>query len=109
MKALVTGHHGYIGSVMTQVLTVAWHEVTGLDTFLHEAADFGPDAPAVSTIRKDIRDVEAEDLRGSMPSSIWPPCSTTRLDAWTNLAPPPPSRRGRSSPSRAMEAARRCK
>jgi len=64
MKVLVTGHHGYIGSVMTQVLTDGGHDVTGLDTYLYDGADFGPDAPAVPSIRKDIRDVEPDDLRG---------------------------------------------
>ncbi len=64
MKVLVTGHHGYIGSVMTEVLAHAGHEVTGLDTYLYEGSDFGPDAPAVASIRKDIRDVEPGDLRG---------------------------------------------
>src|SRR3954464_5116659 len=64
MKVLVTGHHGYIGSGMTQVLTAAGHDVTGLDTYLYEGADFGPDAPAVPAIAKDIRDVEEADLRG---------------------------------------------
>jgi nucleoside-diphosphate-sugar epimerase len=49
---------------MTQVLTSAGHEVTGLDTYLYEGCDFGPDGPAVPSIRKDIRDVEAADLRG---------------------------------------------
>jgi nucleoside-diphosphate-sugar epimerase len=64
MKVLVTGHHGYIGSVMTEVLTAGGHEVTGLDTYLYEGADFGPDAPIVPSLRKDIRDVEPADLRG---------------------------------------------
>jgi nucleoside-diphosphate-sugar epimerase len=49
---------------MTQVLANAGHHVTGLDTCLYEGADFGPDVPAVRSIRKDIRDVEAADLRG---------------------------------------------
>ncbi len=64
MKVLVTGHHGYIGSVMTRVLGDAGHSVTGLDTYLYEGCDFGPDAPAVPSIRKDFRDVESADLRG---------------------------------------------
>jgi nucleoside-diphosphate-sugar epimerase len=64
MKVLVTGHHGYIGSVMTEVLGKAGHQVTGLDTYLYEGCDFGPDAPPVSAMRKDIRDVEPADLRG---------------------------------------------
>jgi nucleoside-diphosphate-sugar epimerase len=49
---------------MTQVLTEGGHDVTGLDTYLYGGADFGPDAPVVPTIHKDIRDVEPSDLRG---------------------------------------------
>ena len=64
MKVLVTGHHGYIGSVMTDVLAAGGHEITGLDTYLYEGADFGANGKPVPTIRKDIRDVEAADLRG---------------------------------------------
>jgi nucleoside-diphosphate-sugar epimerase len=64
MRVLVTGHHGYIGSVMTQVLTTAGHEVTGVDTYLYEGCDFGPDAPRVPSIRRDIRELRAEHLRG---------------------------------------------
>lgn len=64
MKVLVTGHHGYIGSVMTRVLADAGHEVTGLDVFLYEGCDFGTNAHSVSVIRKDVRDAVAEDLHG---------------------------------------------
>jgi nucleoside-diphosphate-sugar epimerase len=64
MKVLVTGHHGYIGSVMVGVLHRAGHDVNGLDTYLYEGCDFGDDGIAVPSIRKDIRDVEPADLRG---------------------------------------------
>ena len=64
MKVLVTGHHGYIGSVMTEVLQRGGHEVTGLDTYLYEGCDFGADLVTVPAIRKDIREVEPADLRG---------------------------------------------
>ena len=64
MKVLVTGHDGYIGSVMTGVLTRAGHDVTGLDSYLYETCDFGEQAPKVPSIRKDIRDVVAADLQG---------------------------------------------
>ena len=64
MKVLVTGHHGYIGSVMIDVLARAGHEVTGLDTYLYEGCDFGQDLIEVPSIRKDIREVVAADLRG---------------------------------------------
>jgi nucleoside-diphosphate-sugar epimerase len=64
MKVLVTGHHGYIGSVMIDVLAAAGHDVTGVDTYLYEHCDFGSDLRRVPSIRKDIRDVEPADLRG---------------------------------------------
>jgi nucleoside-diphosphate-sugar epimerase len=64
MKILVTGHHGYIGSVMVGVLGRAGHDVTGLDTYLYEGCNFGEDSLPVPAIRKDIRDVQPADLRG---------------------------------------------
>ena len=62
MKVLVTGHNGYIGSVMVDVLTRGGHDVTGLDTYLYEGCNFGPDRRTVPSIRKDIRDVTPADL-----------------------------------------------
>ena len=35
MRVLVTGHLGYLGSVLTPLLTDAGHQVTGLDTGLY--------------------------------------------------------------------------
>jgi len=64
MRVLVTGHNGYIGSVMTGVLRRAGYEVVGLDNYLFEQCLFGPDAPDVPSIRKDVRDVERSDLEG---------------------------------------------
>jgi nucleoside-diphosphate-sugar epimerase len=64
MKVLVTGHNGYIGSVLTDMLLEAGHQVTGLDTYFFEACAFGADPAAVPAIRKDIRDATARDLEG---------------------------------------------
>jgi nucleoside-diphosphate-sugar epimerase len=65
MRVLVTGHHGYIGSILVGLLAEAGHEVVGLDTYLYEECDFGEDrAPAVPAIRKDVRDVASCDLEG---------------------------------------------
>ena len=47
MKVLLTGHHGFIGSVLVPRLIAAGHEVVGLDTFYYEGCDFGPDASAM--------------------------------------------------------------
>jgi nucleoside-diphosphate-sugar epimerase len=64
MKVLLTGHHGYIGSVMAGVLREAGHDVTGLDSYLYEGCDFGRDGQSVPSICKDVRDVGPADLRG---------------------------------------------
>lgn len=66
MRVLVTGHNGYVGAVMTPMLIAAGHEIVGLDTNLYEGATFGPEnrPQEISTIHKDIRDVEAADLAG---------------------------------------------
>jgi nucleoside-diphosphate-sugar epimerase len=64
MKVVVTGHNGYIGTVMVDVLAKAGHDVTGLDTFYYEDCKFGSDRRTVPAIRKDLRDVTPDDLRG---------------------------------------------
>jgi nucleoside-diphosphate-sugar epimerase len=64
MRILLTGHRGYIGSVMVPVLRKAGHEVVGLDSDYYEACTFGDGLPKVPEIRKDIRDVERKDLEG---------------------------------------------
>lgn len=63
-RVLVTGHNGYIGSVLTSLLADAGHEVRGLDSYLFERCAFGPDAPPVESIHRDIRDVTSADLDG---------------------------------------------
>ena len=66
MKVLVTGHRGYIGTVMVPMLLEAGHAVTGLDSDLYERCSFdaGGRIAAVPSLRKDIRDVAPSDLRG---------------------------------------------
>ncbi len=64
MRVLVTGHNGYIGSVMLPVLDAAGHTLTGLDTFLAEACRLTADSTPVPALRLDIRDVRVADLVG---------------------------------------------
>ncbi len=64
MKVLITGHTGYIGSVMTRQFLEAGHEVTGFDLGFFEDCLLGPAPRAVPGIRKDLRDVEPSDLEG---------------------------------------------
>lgn len=64
MRILVTGHKGYIGTVLVPMLLQEGHEVVGLDSDLYERCDFGDNDIEVPFIRKDIRDVEISDLEG---------------------------------------------
>jgi nucleoside-diphosphate-sugar epimerase len=64
MKVLVTGHHGYIGSVVAPVIAAAGHEVTGVDTFFYEGCDFVDDLAPVKALRADVRDLDVGDLAG---------------------------------------------
>jgi len=64
MRVLITGHNGYIGSVMTPLVRQAGHDVIGLDTFLFEGATFGRNGDQIDSLRMDLRDVEVDDLRG---------------------------------------------
>ena len=57
MRVLVTGHNGYIGSVMVPELRAAGHEVVGLDTFFFEDCTLTNDRESIPAIRKDIREV----------------------------------------------------
>jgi len=64
MRVLITGHNGYLGSVMAPELRSAGHEVTGLDTFFFEGCTLGDDQDATPALRKDVRDIQAADLQG---------------------------------------------
>jgi nucleoside-diphosphate-sugar epimerase len=62
----VTGHLGYIGTVMVPMLLRSGHEVIGLDSDLYERCTFaaGGSIVRVSNLRKDVRDVDRKDLQG---------------------------------------------
>jgi nucleoside-diphosphate-sugar epimerase len=64
MRVMVTGHDGYIGTVLVPMLRSAGHEVVGLDTFLFAGCDFGSPPEPVPARRCDVRDVTVADLRG---------------------------------------------
>lgn len=64
MRVLVTGHEGYIGSVLVPLLAAEGHEVVGLDTGYFRACNYLPAESPVREIRKDIRLVEISDLQG---------------------------------------------
>jgi nucleoside-diphosphate-sugar epimerase len=64
MRVLVTGHKGYIGTILVPMLLAAGHETVGFDSDLYERSTFGEGIAEIPEIRKDIRDVEKSDLEG---------------------------------------------
>lgn len=66
MKVFLTGHRGYIGSIMLPMLLKAGHDVIGCDSDLYERCtyDAGGQLAEAPSLRKDIRDVTTADLRG---------------------------------------------
>jgi nucleoside-diphosphate-sugar epimerase len=64
MKVLLTGHQGYLGTVMAPVLAAAGHEVIGLDTGWFADNVLGPRPVDPPTIQRDLREVEVADLEG---------------------------------------------
>jgi nucleoside-diphosphate-sugar epimerase len=69
MRVLVTGHKGYIGSIMVPMLQTEGYEVVGLDNDIFEGCIFGDretcgDIPDIPYVRKDVRDVTRSDLQG---------------------------------------------
>jgi len=64
MKILLTGHHGYIGSVCGPLLAEAGHEVLGLDTLFYRDCDLtSVMAPSTASMLLDVRDVQPEQLQ----------------------------------------------
>lgn len=64
-KVLVTGSEGYIGSVLVPILLEEGYDVTGLDAcFYSEGNLTGETLSPYPLIKKDVRDVKLNDLRG---------------------------------------------
>lgn len=64
MRVLVTGHEGYIGSVLCPLLTAHGHEVRGLDVGYFSDYAFLPPESTVPERRRDVRDLDRDDLAG---------------------------------------------
>ena len=62
MRVLVTGHRGYIGSVMVSVLKHARFDVVGLDCDLFAGCDFGRTQDSTPSFDIDLRVIEFTDL-----------------------------------------------
>jgi nucleoside-diphosphate-sugar epimerase len=70
MRVLVTGHEGYLGSVLVPMLAEAGHEVVGLDTGYFRECLLGPQPQEVRAVRVDLRDVTTDLLRDVRPEAV---------------------------------------
>jgi nucleoside-diphosphate-sugar epimerase len=66
MRVVVTGHKGYIGTVMVPLLQARGHDVSGYDIDIYSRCNFAAggridDIPAVA---KDVRDATPADFKG---------------------------------------------
>ncbi|EMD29145.1 UDP-glucose 4-epimerase [Amycolatopsis azurea DSM 43854] len=61
---LLTGHKGYLGTVMAPVLAAEGHEVVGLDSGLYDTCVLGPQPEDPEGFEVDLRDVTAEHVAG---------------------------------------------
>ncbi|MDG5771111.1 NAD-dependent epimerase/dehydratase family protein [Mycolicibacterium fortuitum] len=64
MRVLVTGHQGYLGTVMVPILQAAGHSVAGLDTGFFADCVLGPTPDGIEQLSVDLRDVTVDQLAG---------------------------------------------
>lgn len=64
MRVLLTGNQGYLGTVMSTILTDHGHDVVGLDSGLFADCVLGPAPRDPVTLPLDLRDVQEADLNG---------------------------------------------
>jgi nucleoside-diphosphate-sugar epimerase len=70
MRILVTGHEGYIGSVLVPRLKDAGHDVIGLDTGYFATGTLGPVPDPIPSLRTDLRDVTTADIAEAAPDAV---------------------------------------
>jgi nucleoside-diphosphate-sugar epimerase len=70
MRVLVTGHEGYLGSVLVPQLQAAGHDVVGLDTGYFSTGTLGPVPDPVPALRMDLRDVSTEHIAEAAPDAV---------------------------------------
>ena len=63
-RLLITGHNGFIGSVMAPYFLSQGYDVVGLDTGFFSECQLTPELASIPTVRKDLRDLVPADLKG---------------------------------------------
>jgi nucleoside-diphosphate-sugar epimerase len=64
MKVFVTGHLGYIGCHLVDLLKAEGHTVVGCDLGLFDGCEWEPVVRPDVELRKDVRSIDAADLAG---------------------------------------------
>jgi nucleoside-diphosphate-sugar epimerase len=64
IRVLVTGHRGYIGTVLIPMLIDEGYDVVGLDSDLFQRCTFREGIVEVPEMRLDVRDVSPRDIEG---------------------------------------------
>ena len=64
MRVLITGSRGYVGTVMVPLMVRAGHDVIGTDADFYRRSTFGEWTESIRTIEKDVRALDARDLKG---------------------------------------------
>ena len=64
MHVLITGHKGFIGTVLVPMAQAAGHTVLGLDADLYRNSTYGTEPKPIPELIKDVRDIEKDDIRG---------------------------------------------
>jgi nucleoside-diphosphate-sugar epimerase len=62
VKVLLTGHNGYIGTILAPMLVDRGHDVTGCDTDLFARCAFGSDRVVLPNLGIDVRDLRVSEL-----------------------------------------------
>jgi nucleoside-diphosphate-sugar epimerase len=64
MRVLVTGHNGYLGSVLVPRLLESGYDVVGLDANFYADCVIGPTPDPIRAVRVDLRDVKPVHCAG---------------------------------------------